>query len=502
MKNIYKLRPWIQVVISGFIVGITYYPFNIGFLAWVAFIPLLSLFINGDLKSNIINGYVFGLTYNFIAFYWIGLNSGASVAVVVSSLFAASSYLALFWAIAGLIFSIIPTYQRKSIGTILFPFLIVTIEWFRSFGALGFPWANLALSQTKYIYLLQIIDITGSYGISFIVISINVIIYNSIDKKKIIKNGIIPMMILLIGLSLVGSARVKSLNKIEIEKEINVVIVQPNIDPNIKWDEKTRIISFMDSLHHEAAKMNPDFIVFPETALPSYLTKDYRTRKMLQETVNAYDIPLLTGTIDVKIKNKSKNYYNSAMWITPNDDYQIYSKIHLVPFAEYDLFPDIFHPLTWLNINIDRGSFKSGEDYKIFNWGNVSFSDLICYESSMPGIVREFVSKGSELLIIQANDAYLGNSYGPHQHFELARLRAIENRIPVLRSANTGISGVIRPDGTIQRKIGLDKQLVFKENIKIRNSGSIYTLYGDVFAVVCFLVTLLISGLSCKKRFT
>ena len=175
MKNIYKLRPWVQVVISGFIVGITYYPFNIGFLAWVAFIPLLSLFINGDLKSNIINGYVFGLTYNFIAFYWIGLNSGASVAVVVSSLFA---YLALFWAIAGLIFSIIPTYQRKSIGTILFPFLIVTIEWFRSFGALGFPWANLALSQTKYIYLLQIIDITGSYGISFIVISI---------KRKLLK---------------------------------------------------------------------------------------------------------------------------------------------------------------------------------------------------------------------------------------------------------------------------------------------------------------------------
>jgi len=304
---------------------------------------------------------------------------------------------------------------------------------------------------------------------------------------------------LLIGISLVGWARIKSLN--ETQKEINAVIVQPNIDPNIKWHEKKKIISFMDSLHHEAAGLNPDIIVFPETALPSYLTRDYKTRKMLQETVNEYNIPLLTGTIDVVIENNNKNYYNSAMWLTPNSDFKIYSKIHLVPFAEYDLFPEIFHPLTWLNINIDRGRFKSGKEYKIFKCNNISFSDIICYESSIPRIVREFVAKGSELLIIQANDGWLGNSYGPHQHFELARLRAIENRIPVLRSANTGISGIIKPDGTVQRKVGLNKKLIFKEKIKIIKSGSIYTKYGDIFALVCFFITSLISAISCKKRF-
>jgi len=289
LKSIYKLPPWIQVIISGFAVGITYHPFNIGFLAWVGFIPLLRIFINGDFKSNIKNGYIFGLTYNFIAFYWIGLNSGASLIIVVSSLIAAVLYLSIYWAIAGLVISIIPIYLRKSIGTFLFPFLIVTIEWLRSFGALGFPWANLALSQSKYIYLLQILEITGTYGISFIVISINVIIYNAIDKKRIFKEGFIPVIILLIGISIVGWSRIKSLT--EVEKEISAVIVQPNIDPNIKWHEKRKIISFMDSLHHEAAKLKPDIIVFPETALPAYLTKDTKTREMLQETVNIYDIP-------------------------------------------------------------------------------------------------------------------------------------------------------------------------------------------------------------------
>jgi apolipoprotein N-acyltransferase len=499
LKNIFNLKPWIQAIISGIAIGITYHPFNIGFLAWIGFTPLLHIFIHGDSKSNVINGYIFGLTYNLTAFYWIGSNSGADIITVISSLIAAVLYLSIYWSFAGLIFSIIPAYQRRPIGNFLFPFLIVTIEWFRSFGPLGFPWANLALTQSKYIYILQILEITGSYGISFIVISINVIIYNALKKKAFIKDGLIPVIVLLIGISLVGLARIKSLN--ETRKEIKAAIVQPNIDPNIKWQEKKKIISFMDSLHHEAAKLNPDIIVFPESALPSYLTIDYKTRKMLQETVNKYSIPLLTGTIDVVKENGITNYYNSAMWLTPNSDFKTYSKIHLVPFAEYDLFPEIFHPLTWLNINIHRGSFKSGNEYKIFNYKNISFSDIICYESSIPRIVREFVLRGSELLIIQTNDGWIGNSYGPHQHFELARLRAIENRIPVLRSANTGISGIIKPDGTVQRKIGLNKKLIFKEKIKIINSGSIYTHYGDIFALVCFFITSLISAISCKKRF-
>ena len=499
MKIFFKLKPWIQAILSGFIIGVSYHPFNLGFLAWIGFIPLFNVFIYGDLKENIICGYIFGLVYNFTAFYWIGSNSGADFITVVGSLIAAAIYLSIYWSFVGIIISIIPSKQKKSLSGFLLPFLIVTIEWFRSFGPLGFPWANLALSQSKYIYLLQLIDITGTYGVSFIVVSVNVIIYNSLKNDNLIKDGLVKVIILLIMISLVGLARIKSLNNTK--KNIDVVIVQPNIDPNIKWHEKKRIISIMDSLHHEAVKLKPDLIIFPETALPSYLTRDNKTRKMLQKTVDKHNIPLLTGTIDIKVNEKNKNYYNSAMLLKPKSDYALYSKIHLVPFAEYDLFPEIFHPLTWLNINIDRGRFKSGEDYKIFQWEDTYFSNIICYESSIPMVVREFVKRGSELLIIQANDGWLGSSYGPHQHFELARLRAIENRVPVLRSANTGISGVFRPDGTIQKKVGLNKKSIFQEKINIIKGGSIYTKYGDIFAIFCFLITLIILASICKKRF-
>ena len=500
MKYIFNLNPTTQSILSGFLIGMAYHPLNFGFLAMVGFIPLFNVLCNGGIKSNVINGYIFGLIYNLTAFHWIGANSGASITTVISSLILAVLYLSLYWSFVGFLLSIIQENWKQHNGCYIFPFIIVTIEWIRSFGPLGFPWSNLALTQSQYIYLIQIMEITGTYGVSFIIVSINVIIYNSIIRNSFVKNGFFPVIIFILGMSLVGWARTESL-KIS-EKKINAVVVQPNVDPNKKWHEKNKIIAFMDSLHRQATKMNPDIVVFPETALPSYLTKDYKTRRMLQETVDRSKIPLLTGTIVAVIENKKKNYYNSAMWLTPYDNFQIYSKIHLVPFAEYDLFPSIFHPLTWLNINVDRGNFKAGKDFKIFNWKGISFSDLICYESSMPQIVREFVRKGSELLIIQANDGWLGNSYGPYQHFELAKLRAIENRVPVIRSANTGISGVIRPDGTVQSKVGLNRQIIFQENINIVKSGSIYSRYGDIFAIVCFLITFLITILSCKKRFT
>ena len=257
----------------------------------------------------------------------------------------------------------------------------------------------------------------------------------------------------------------------------------------------------MDSLHFESNKFKPDLVIFPETALPSYLVRDNYTRQKLQETVDSFNIPLLTGTIHASNYKGSKYYFNSAMFLKPQSDYELYSKIHLVPFAEYDLLPAIFHPLTKLNINIDRGRFKSGKEFVIFNWKNFLFSDLICYESSVPRIARKFVSMGAQFLVIQANDGWLGNSYGPYQHFELARLRAIENRVPIVRCANTGISGIIRPDGTVQKVIDLNQKGIISESVNIGFKSSFYTKYGDTFAFSCFIITLVFIFFSCIRRF-
>ena len=128
---------------------------------------------------------------------------------MISSLFAAVLYLASYWSFVGFLFSIIPNDWRKYTGSTLLPIIIVTMEWIRSFGPLGFPWSNLALTQSKYIYLIQILEITGTYGISFIIISVNLIIYHAIKKNSFVKNGLLPVMVFYFVISLVGWARIE-----------------------------------------------------------------------------------------------------------------------------------------------------------------------------------------------------------------------------------------------------------------------------------------------------
>ncbi len=499
MNFFLNLNPLIQVITSGFITGLAFHPLGLGFLAWGSFVPLIHVFNISHFKKNIIYGYVFGLSFNLTAFYWIGVNSGADLITVIGSLFAAVFYLAFFWAVAGLLFSLISKGHQHISGNIFFPFIIVLIEYVRSFGALGFPWSNLALTQSNYIYFIQFIEVTGTYGVSFFIIGFNVILYNVTQKKISLLKGLSFISLILIGLSIAGAGRILSLPKSN--QKISVAVVQPNVNPNTKWQNKKEIIAFMDSLHQESIKFKPDLIVFPETALPSYLVRDSRTRGALQSTVNSSDIPLLTGTIHTSFENNSRYYYNSSMFIIPQKKYELYSKIHLVPFAEYDLIPSIFHPLTKLNINIDRGNFKSGNNYKVFKHENLLFSNLICYESSIPKISRTFVSKGAEFLIIQANDGWLGSSFGPYQHFELARLRAIENRIPIVRCANTGISGIINIDGSIKTKVLLNEEKIIFESLSSNKNGSFYTKYGDIFAIIISIIILIVILYKCRKYF-
>ncbi len=500
MNFFLNLNPIIQVLVSGFITGLAFHPLGLGILAWGSFVPLINVFNISNFKKTIIYGYVFGLSFNITAFYWIGANSGADVLTVFGSLFAAVFYLASFWAGAGFLFSFFSKDNQQILGNVYFPFIIVVMEYLRSFGALGFPWSTLALTQTQYTYFIQFIEVTGTYGVSFVILSFNMILYNIIQKKISFYKGLSFISFIVIGLSIAGWGRILSLPRSN--ENIEVAIVQPNINPNTKWQNKKEVLFIMDSLHQEAVKLNPDLIIFPETALPSYLVRDNRTRNSLQRIVNSSGIPLLTGTIHTSFENNSRYYFNSSMFLIPDKNYELYSKIHLVPFAEYDLLPAIFHPLTKLNINIDRGNFKAGNNYKVFKYKNLLFSNLICYESSIPSISRTFVSKGAEFLVIQANDGWLGSSFGPHQHFELARLRAIENRIPVVRCANTGISGMINFDGSVAEKVKLNEEkIIFKKVISNKNV-SFYTRYGDIFAMVNSIIILIVILFKCRKYYS
>ena len=147
--------------------------------------------------------------------------------------------------------------------------------------------------------------------------------------------------------------------------------------------------------------------------------------------------------------------------------------------------------------DFDHGSFTPGIEHTIFNIDSIRFSNVICYESSHPKISRKMILNGARFLTIQANDAWLSNSSGVIQHFELARLRAIELRTGIARSANTGISGIIYPDGKIGGKIPFDNQGVLKNNVILNNGLSIYAKFGSVFAYICLIISILSTTCLC-----
>ena len=241
----------------------------------------------------------------------------------------------------------------------------------------------------------------------------------------------------------------------------------------------------MDSLNLIAYEGKPDLVLWPESALPAYLRVSSIKNK-LKEVVKDFNIPALIGTLDVSWQSNKRKVFNGSIYLGIEEE-KMYHKIFLVPFAEYN-------PLTKIDFlknisywDFDHGSFTPGIEHTIFNIDSIRFSNVICYESSHPKISRKMILNGARFLTIQANDAWLSNSSGVIQHFELARLRAVELRTGIARSANTGISGIIYPDGKIGGKIPFDHQGVLKNNVILNNGLSIYAKFGSVFAYICLI---------------
>ncbi|RMF08079.1 MAG: hypothetical protein D6762_06340, partial [Candidatus Neomarinimicrobiota bacterium] len=159
---------WQLAFLAGTLLGLSYPPLHLGFLAWVAFLPLFSIWSQNPPRQAAVNSYLAGTWAHLLSLYWIGFNSGAAFWVVLSSLIAAVLYLGIFWALLGGLLSFL---YRKHPRTVWFwPLGWITLEWVRSFGPLGFPWANLAVTQSQFDALVQITDVTGSYGVSGLIL--------------------------------------------------------------------------------------------------------------------------------------------------------------------------------------------------------------------------------------------------------------------------------------------------------------------------------------------
>jgi apolipoprotein N-acyltransferase len=224
----------------------------------------------------------------------------------------------------------------------------------------------------------------------------------------------------------------------------------------------------------------PDFLIWPETALPTYLAQEPQNMRKVVSLVDSLNIPLLTGIPFYRASSPGDyEYYNSAIFLKPcRPGYQLYSKIHLVPMSERVPYANRFKFIRQLNLG--WGDFSPGDSLTIFDLDGFRFGTLICFESAFPGFARQFARNGAELLVVITNDMWFGRTSLYEQHAMMAVFRAIENRIPVVRAANTGISLAIDKWGRINARSGIFTRDYLIATVYPEKSHSVYGNVGDV----------------------
>ena len=447
-----KINKLILPLLSGLLLGLSYPPFNFGFFAWIALIPL---FYSISKEEKVINkaffGFLSSFSSNLIILNWMGLNSGTSASVAIISYLSLSLYLTIFWVAFIISIHFIP----KKMELFLIPISwIFFVEFLRNIGPLAGPWMNLSLTQSEYIRIIQLASIEV-HAISFIVICFNLILYRVLIERNTV--FLKYFIVILYSILLFGNYHVNKQNNRSVEKLVNLSIGQPSIFPDEKWNPNLRLrnLAIMDSLLTKSLEEKADIIIWPEVAVTSFLANNSYDRIRYQNKLSG--TYLITGIPEKKTIDGINQNFNSSIILKPDGSFDTYQKIFLVPFAEY--VPFFKNWITKMNQFDDIGSFYPGSEYKTFNINDFKASILICYDSSSPNIVETMVDNGAEMIFIITNDSYVGQ-FMPYQHFQLARLRAVEQRVPIIQSANTGISGVILPSGKILYRSKLNERIV------------------------------------------
>lgn len=507
MKNIntLKLTDYLPALISGALTILAFPVFDMYLLAWVAFVPLcLSLWKKSPAEA-FQAGFIFGVVYFFGTLYWIyhsiNFYGGVSFVTSISIVFLLCCYLSIYPAVFAYFFS--SFIKRTRLPALLIgPVLWVVLEFARSYAFTGFPWSSIGYSQYKFLSVIQISDITGVYGISFLVLAFNCAIVDGLLlKARVREMPLFPLsytiiayilFVIIIASSLgYGSWR---LGQDRPGRLVKAGLVQGNIEQDKKWDPvfQKYVIDTYSRLSQDAAGRSPDLIIWPETAVPFIFGEDKENTDQLvrfQKTLNTH---LLFGSIlTKKIAEEQPFLTNSVLMLDKEGKitYQ-YDKIHLVPFGEYVPFRRVLFFIDKLVAGI--GDYLPGDQYIKAETPFGSFAPLVCYEIIFPGLVRKFYSKNGDFIVTITNDAWFGKTAGPYQHFSMAVFRAIENRKPVMRSANTGISGFIDSNGRIIAKTELFQRQVLAGEIKTDNTLTYYSRYGDLFTYFCIVISVIL----------
>lgn len=501
-------------VISGSILVLCFPKPDLFLMAWIALVPFLLSLYNKGPKQAFMAGIFLGIPYFFGTLYWIyhsinhygGISFPASISIVILLCL----YLSIYPGIFAFLFSL--TIRKTQLPALLIaPVFWVVLEFLRTYVFTGFPWSSIGYSQYQFLTIIQIADITGIYGVSFLVLAVNGALADLFLLKQRTKDmPLFPLSYTVIGFVLLAALVISTViyGQMRLGEErngsrIRASIIQGNIEQDRKWipEYQDAVIATYKELSLKAAEDSPSIIIWPETAVPFFFMTDKKYSGDLVAFQNQLNSYLLFGSI--LVKGKQDNRYllsNSAVVLDESGKATYtYDKIHLVPFGEYVPLQKILFFINKLVVGI--GDYAHGNHYLRAETPSGAFAPLICYEIIFPGLVRKFYTTGGDYMVNITNDAWFGETSGPYQHFSMAVLRAVENRKPVVRAANTGISGFIDSNGRIVSRTGLFQKAILTEEVKTDSTISFYTKYGDLFSYGCIVFSvILLANLISRAR--
>lgn len=506
-------------ILSAILLALSFPKFNLEFLAWFAFIPLFFALKEVSKGRAFFLGFACGLVFWDITVYWL-------VHVTMVGAIVLILYLALYFGVFSLLASIFLNQAKVSASSpsgrpaeqrmiFLIPAIWVILEYSRSHLLTGFPWAFLGYSQYLNLPVIQIADIFGVWGVSFLLMMVNGALYLLIREKyqavKRIKCLIAPAVILVFIFGY-GFFRLQQARdpRNAIQRSIKISVIQGNIPQELKWYPQAReeIMNKYLMLSRQAAQEKPDLIVWPEAAVPVILEEEPAYYEVVRDLAKRVKVPLLFGAVT----SREGRYYNSCLMVSPEREMAgRYDKLHLVPFGEYIPLRRL---LPFLETIVPIGDVSPGKEFTLFSVGlpgvghglRAKFGVLICFEDVFPELSRQFVKKGAQFLVNITNDAWYKQTFASYQHFQASVFRAVENRVSLVRSANTGISGFISPEGKIialvkdssARELFVDGYKMWPIPAK-KGAQTIYTRFGDWFIILLFSLIGVISLFSFRK---
>jgi len=522
------------LMLSGILFGISFVPFPFPFtlLLFVAFVPYFFVVTKKQtlLKVNSAS-YLTFFVMSLVTVFWVGSWQSAADPFLMISGVVLVLFLPCVMLINSTLYFLSRKVFKKDLSLYFFPFFWVTGEYILTLTDLKFPWLTIGHGLAKFTSFIQLADIVGAFGLSFIVLWINIFIYKGIKSFK--ENAKVGWIYLSVAASvfilIIAYGFVKISSSADDEKKIKVGIIQPNLDPWNKWElgSLDQILENYFELSQKCVDEGAQIILWPETALPVYLLSGTYQNEVdsIYSFLKKNNVSLLTGMPDFIIYDKDaprnakysevgKYHYvthNSILLLQPNqNEIQRYGKMQLVPLGEHtpfvDQLPFLGDLLKW---GVGISGWNVGQDTTVFKFVNnkdtIKVGGLVCYESVFPTFPNYFVDRGAQFLTVLTNDSWYGKLSGPYQHKEFANLRAVENRRAVVRCANGGVSCLINKFGVTEVETEMFTRTHLVVDVPLNYEKTFYTKNPLIIPVLSSAFALWIFGINIllwmKKKF-